>query len=109
MWLARRVAVRKAVPGSNPTLHPSLGSAQENPGAEKYRGRFFPAQQQEIPAQQQAINFSPVLLTPLNSISPVSLTPVININSQISPRIFEKIQKGSNGILGGLGPIHEKS
>ncbi len=42
------------VPGSNPARHPSLGSAQENPGAEKYRRRFFPAQQQEIPAQQQA-------------------------------------------------------
>jgi hypothetical protein len=27
----------------------------------------------------------------------------VNINSRISPRIFEKIQKGSNGILGGLG------
>ncbi len=53
MWLARRAAVRQAVPGSNPALHPSLGSAQENPGAEKYRGRFSPAQQQEIPAQQQ--------------------------------------------------------
>ncbi len=35
-----------AVPGSNPAWHPSLGSAQENPGAEKYRSRFFPAQQQ---------------------------------------------------------------
>ncbi len=35
-----------AVPGSNPPWHPSLGSAQENPGAEKYRSRFFPAQQQ---------------------------------------------------------------
>jgi hypothetical protein len=34
----------------------------------------------------------------------------MNINSQISPRIFEKIQKGSNGILGGLGTlIHEKN
>jgi hypothetical protein len=43
-----------AVPGSNPARHPSLGSAQENPGAEKYRSRFFQAQQQEIPAQQQA-------------------------------------------------------
>jgi hypothetical protein len=43
-----------AVPGSNPARHPSLGSAQENPGAEKYRSRFFPAQQQEIPPQQQA-------------------------------------------------------
>jgi hypothetical protein len=32
----------------------------------------------------------------------VSLTPVININSRISPRIFEKIQNGPNGILGGL-------
>ncbi len=50
-----------------------------------------------------AINFSPVSLTPLNSFSPVSLTPVININSRISPRIFEKIQNGPNGILGGLG------
>jgi hypothetical protein len=28
---------------------------------------------------------------------------VININSRISPRIFEKIQNGPNGILGGLG------
>jgi hypothetical protein len=43
-----------AVPGWNPARHPSLGSAQENPGAEKYQSRFFPAQQQEIPAQQQA-------------------------------------------------------
>ncbi len=40
-----------AVPGSNP--NPPL-PAQENPGAEKYRSRFFPAQQQENPAQQQA-------------------------------------------------------
>jgi hypothetical protein len=31
------------------------------------------------------------------------LTPVININSRISPRIFEKIQNGPHGILGGLG------
>jgi hypothetical protein len=46
---------------------------------------------------------SPVSLTPLNSLSPVVLTPVININSRISPRIFEKIQNGSIGILGGLG------
>jgi hypothetical protein len=42
-------------------------------------------------------------LTPLNNLLPVSLPPVININSRISPRIFEKIQNGSNGILGGLG------
>ncbi len=46
-----------------------------------------------------AINFSPVSLTPLNSLSPVS----INIHSRISPRIFEKTQNGPNGILGGLG------
>ena len=50
-----------------------------------------------------AINFSPVSLTPLNSLSPVSTTPAINIHSRISPRIFEKIQNGPNGILGGLG------
>jgi hypothetical protein len=45
-----------AVSGSNPARNPSLGSAQENPGAEKYRSRFFPAQQQEISAQQQEIS-----------------------------------------------------
>ena len=50
-----------------------------------------------------AINFSPVSLTPLNSLLPVSLTPAINIYSRISPRIFEKIQNGPHGILGGLG------
>ncbi len=74
-----------------------------------------------------AINFSPVSLTPLNSFSPVSVRSQhpsaqwnlraadeavlnivrtkkkININSRISPRIFEKIQNGPNGILGGLG------
>jgi hypothetical protein len=27
----------------------------------------------------------------------------INIHSRISPQIFEKIQNGPNGILGGLG------
>jgi hypothetical protein len=46
---------------------------------------------------------APVSLTPPNSLSPVSLTPVINFNSRISPRKFEKIQNGSNGILGGPG------
>ncbi len=49
------------------------------------------------------LNFSLVSLTPLNSLLPVSLTPAINIHSRISPRIFEKIQNGPNGILGGLG------
>jgi hypothetical protein len=44
--------------------------------------------------------FSPVLLTPLNSSSPVSLTLVTNIHSRISPRIFEIIQNVSNEILG---------
>ncbi len=43
-----------AAPGSNPARHPSLGSAQESPGAGKQQCRFYPAQQQEIPAQQQA-------------------------------------------------------
>ncbi len=44
------------------------------------------------------INFSPVSLTLLNSLSPVSF-----IYSQISPLIFEKIQNGPNEILGSLG------
>ncbi len=68
-------------------------------------------------------------LTPVNNFSVVSLTPAFflsmtlgkyylftgvndKINSRISPRIFEKIQKGSDGILGGLGDttvIHVKN
>ncbi len=45
-----------AAPGSNPARQPlpSPSSAQENPGAGKQWCRFFQAQQQEIPAQQQA-------------------------------------------------------
>ncbi len=35
--------------------------------------------------------------------SPVSLTPLKNIPSGISPRIFEKIWNGPNGILRGPG------
>jgi hypothetical protein len=42
-------------------------------------------------------------LTPLNSLLSMSLTPVINNNSRITLRIFEKIQNGSVGLLGGLG------
>jgi hypothetical protein len=34
---------------------------------------------------------------------PVSATPVVNLELQISPRIFGKIQNGPNGILRGLG------
>jgi hypothetical protein len=34
---------------------------------------------------------------------PVSLTPVANLELRISPRIFEKIRNGPNGILRGLG------
>ncbi len=41
----------------------------------------------------QELNFLQVLLTPLNSFMPVSLTPVININSQISQQIFAKNSK----------------
>jgi hypothetical protein len=36
---------------------------------------------------------------------PVSLTPLINIHSRISPRTFEKIQNGPNGILRGPGTL----
>ncbi len=45
----------------------------------------------------------PVSLTLLNSLSPVSLTPLINIHSRISLQIFQKIQNGPIGVLGG-GP-----
>ncbi len=59
---------------------------------------LWPAINLSLESLSPVINFSPVSLTPLNSLS-----PVIKINSRISPRIFDKIQNGSNGILGGLG------
>jgi hypothetical protein len=34
---------------------------------------------------------------------PVSTTPVVNLELRISPRIFEKIRNGFNGILCGWG------
>jgi hypothetical protein len=34
---------------------------------------------------------------------PVSTTPVVHLELQISPRIFEKIQNGPNSIFRGLG------
>jgi hypothetical protein len=34
---------------------------------------------------------------------PVSATPVVNLELRISPRIFEKIRNGPNGILWGCG------
>jgi hypothetical protein len=41
---------------------------------------------------------------------PVSTTPVVNFELRISPRIFEKIRNGPNGILWGGGElIHEKN
>ncbi len=40
----------------------------------------------------------------------VSLTPLINIDSRISPRIFEKIRNGPNGTLKARGTlIYEKN
>ncbi len=35
--------------------------------------------------------------------SPVSLTPLTNIHSRLSPRIFEQIRNDPNGILRGPG------
>ncbi len=49
------------------------------------------------------INLSPVFLTPLNNLSLVSLTPVINIHSRISSRIFKKTRNGPKGVLMGPG------
>ncbi len=41
---------------------------------------------------------------------PVSLTPVANLKLRISPRIFEKIRNGPNGIIEAWGKlIQEKN
>jgi hypothetical protein len=45
-------------------------------------------------------NLPPVSLTP---VAPVSLTPVVHLDLRTSPRIFEKIRNGPNGILWGWG------
>jgi hypothetical protein len=44
-----------------------------------------------------------VLIEDFFHLLPVSTTPVVNLELRISPGIFEKIQKGPNGILRGLG------
>jgi hypothetical protein len=43
------------------------------------------------------------LLEDFFHLPPVSLTPVVYLEPRISPRIFEKIRNGRNGILRGLG------
>jgi hypothetical protein len=41
---------------------------------------------------------------------PMSLTPVANLELRISPRNFEKIRNGPNGLIRGLGKlIQEKN
>ena len=42
-------------------------------------------------------------------LSPVSLTPLINIHSRICPRIFEKIRNGPNGQGPGDTDLWKKS
>ncbi len=73
------------------------------------------------PASSPAINLSPVTTTPVIKFTAGDndtgdklfagvidtaeqfMAPAINIHSRLSLRIFEKIQNGANGILGGLG------
>ncbi len=43
------------------------------------------------------------LIADFSHLPPVSLTPVVNIELRISPRIFEKIRNGPNRILWGWG------
>ncbi len=45
----------------------------------------------------------PVSLTPVKNLPPVSLIPEVHLDLGISPRIFEKIWNGPNGILWGWG------
>jgi hypothetical protein len=47
--------------------------------------------------------FKIFLLEGFSHLPPVSLTPVANLELQISPRIFEKIRNDPNGITRGLG------
>jgi hypothetical protein len=42
-------------------------------------------------------------LIPVANLPPVSLTPVVQFDLRISPRIFEKIRNAPNVIIRGLG------
>ncbi len=59
-------------------------------------------------ALNQALNkmFVKILSQNFSFFSPVSLTPLINIHSRISPRIFEKFEMVHSGARGTL--IYEK-
>ncbi len=49
-------------------------------------------------------------LIPAAILPPVSLIPVVHLDLRISPRIFENIRNGPNGIIRGWGIlIHEKT
>jgi hypothetical protein len=48
-------------------------------------------------------NFALVSLTTVAILPPVSLIPVVHLDTRLSPRIFEKIRNGLNGILWGWG------
>ena len=48
-------------------------------------------------------NIKIFLIEDFSHLPPVSTTPVVNLEPRISPRIFEKIRNGPNGILRGLG------
>jgi hypothetical protein len=48
-------------------------------------------------------NLQPVSLIPVANLPPVSLIPVVHLYLRISPRIFEQIRNGPNGILWGWG------
>ncbi len=50
-------------------------------------------------------NLPQVSLSPVVNLPPVSLIPVVHLDLQISPRIFEKIWNGPNGILWGWGKL----
>ncbi len=53
--------------------------------------------------------FKTFLIEDFFHLPPVSTTPAMHLEQQISPWIFTRIRKSPNGILGGLGKlIHEK-
>ncbi len=50
-----------------------------------------------------ATKFATCVVDTSGNLPPVSLIPVVHLDLRISPRIFEKIQNGPNGILWGWG------
>ncbi len=80
-----------------------LNNASETGGKICRRWRWYRWQNCRRDSLLPVAILPPVSLTPVANLPPVSLIPVVHLDWRVSPRIFEKIRNGLNGILWGWG------